>query len=147
LLTGNLTLSGAGVWIFKSAATLTTSAGSSVTGGDPCNIWWRLVSAASIIGANSTFEGNILAGTSINMQTGATLNGRTLAQAAVTLDHNTITGPTCLPALGPPSGGTTPGLPNTGLGKPAESFPWAIVASIVLPISAGVYLLRKRYPV
>src|ERR1700694_5276578 len=49
LLTGNLTLSGSGVWIFKSAATLTTSAGSSVTGGDPCNVWWRLVTEGTLV--------------------------------------------------------------------------------------------------
>src|SRR4030067_2510644 len=60
ILTGNLTLSGSGVWIFKSAATLTTSAGSSVTGGDPCNVWWRLVSSGTI-GTGTTFIGNILA--------------------------------------------------------------------------------------
>ena len=146
LLTGNLTLSGAGVWIFKSASTLTTSASSTVTGGDPCNVWWRLVSAGSIIGSNSTLAGNILSGTSIAMQTGATLNGRALSQAAITLDHNTITGPACVPALGPTSGGTTPGLPNTGLDKPAKNPPWAIVGSVVLTVSAGVYLLRSRYP-
>lgn len=96
LLTGNLTLSGSGVWIFKSAATLTTSAGSSVTGGDPCNVWWRLVSDADIF-PNSSIIGTILAGTSINMQNGASLDGRALAQAAVTLDANIISGPVCAP--------------------------------------------------
>lgn len=100
LLTGNLTLSGSGVWIFKSAATLTTSAGSSVTGGDPCNVWWRLVSDADIF-PNSSIVGNILAGTSINMQNGASLNGRALAQAAVTLDANLISGPVCAPVQVP----------------------------------------------
>lgn len=94
LLTGNLTLSGSGVWIFKSAATLTTSAGSSITGGDPCNVWWRLVSSADIF-SNSSMIGTIFAGTSINMQNGASLNGRALAQAAVTLNANTIFGPVC----------------------------------------------------
>jgi cell division septation protein DedD len=95
LLTGNLTLSGSGVWIFKSAATLTTSAGSSVTGGDPCNVWWRLVSSGTL-GTNTSFIGNILALTDINLQTGASLNGRALAQTGqVTLDSNTITGPIC----------------------------------------------------
>ncbi len=103
LLTGNLTLSGSGVWIFKSAATLTTSAGSSVTGGDPCNVWWRLVTAADIF-PNSSIIGNILAGTSINMQSGARLNGRALAQAAVTLAANAISSPTC----GASQGGTLP---------------------------------------
>jgi hypothetical protein len=145
LLTGNLTLSGSGVWIFKSAATLTTSAGSTVTGGDPCNIWWRLVSAGSIIGANSSFKGNILSGTSIAMQTGATLDGRALAQAAVTLDHNTITGPACVPSLGPTSGsGTTPGLPNTGLSKPAENNSGLIIGAIVLVASAATFFLRRK---
>jgi hypothetical protein len=95
ILTGNLTLTGStGVWIFKSAATLTTSADSSVTGGDPCNVWWRLVSAADLF-ARSSIVGNILAGTSINMRTNAVLNGRALAQAAVTLDQNTINVPIC----------------------------------------------------
>jgi hypothetical protein len=95
ILTGNLTLSGSGVWIFKSAATLTTSSNSSVTGGDPCNVWWRLVSSGTI-GTGTTFIGNILALTDIALQTGATLDGRALAQTGqVTLDSNIITGPIC----------------------------------------------------
>jgi hypothetical protein len=48
LLTKNLTLLGTGIWIFKSVATLTKSSGSSITGGDPCNLWWREVSSATI---------------------------------------------------------------------------------------------------
>jgi hypothetical protein len=88
LLTGNLTLSGSGVWIFKSAATLTTSSNSSVTGGDPCNVWWRLVSSGTL-GTGTTFIGNILALTDINLQTNASLNGRALAQTGqVTHGHS-----------------------------------------------------------
>ena len=98
LLTGNLTLSGSGVWIFKSAATLTTSSNSSVTGGDPCNVWWRLVSSGTL-GTGTTFIGNILALTDISLQTGASLNGRAMAQTGqVTLDSNIITGPICAAA-------------------------------------------------
>jgi hypothetical protein len=154
LLTGNLTLSGSGVWIFKSAATLTTSAGSSVTGGNPCNVWFRLVSAGSIIGANSTLIGNILSGTSIAMQTGASLNGRALAQAAVTLDHNTITGPACSGAGGASSssagtssssGLTTPGLPNTGLASKRQNDPWVGISFAFAVTFAAAYLLRKKY--
>jgi hypothetical protein len=96
ILTGNLTLEGAGVWIFKSASTLITSSGSSVTGGDPCNVWWRVVSSATLA-TNSTMIGNVLALTDIALQTGATLNGRVLAQTGqVTLDNNTISGPFCV---------------------------------------------------
>jgi hypothetical protein len=154
LITGNLTLSGSGVWIFKSAATLTTAAGSSVTGGDPCNVWFRLVSAGSIIGANSTLIGNILSGTSIAMQTGASLNGRALSQAAVTLDHNTITGPACTPGGGGSSsaatasssaGTNTPGLPNTGLASKRQNDPWIGIGFAFAGISVAAYLLRKKY--
>jgi len=94
LLTGNLTLEGTGVWIFKTPGTLTTSAGSAVTGVDPCNVWWRLGTAADLF-ENSSMIGTILAGTSINMRTGARLDGRAFAQAAVTLDQNVITGLIC----------------------------------------------------
>lgn len=145
LLTGNLTLSGAGVWIFKSASTLTTSAASTVTGGDPCNVWWRNVSAGAILGANSTIVGNILSGTSIAMQTGATLNGRALAQAAVTLDQNTITGPGCVPSLGPSATASTTGLPSTGLNKPDSSSAIAITTAGILLASLTAFLFRRKH--
>ncbi len=96
-LSGNLTLSGAGVWIFKSASTVITSPGSSVTGGDPCNVWWRVGSSATL-DTTTDFMGSILALTSISLNTGASLNGRALAQTgAVTMDDNDISlicGPT-----------------------------------------------------
>ena len=95
----NLTLVGSGVWIFRPDTTLTANAGSSVTGGEPCNVWWRLGSAADIF-TDASMIGNILAGTSINMQARASLNGRALARTGqVSLDTNTITAPIC--ALGP----------------------------------------------
>jgi hypothetical protein len=94
-LTGTLTLSGSGVWIFKSSSDFITSGTANVSGGDPCNVWWRVVSSATL-GTNTSLIGNILASTSITMATGATLNGRALAQTGeVSLDANTISGPTC----------------------------------------------------
>jgi hypothetical protein len=94
-LTGTLTLSGSGVWIFKSSSDLITSNTANVVGGDPCNVWWRVVSSATL-GTNTSLIGNILASTSITMATGATLNGRALAQTGqVSMDTNTLTGPTC----------------------------------------------------
>jgi len=90
IMTGNVVLS-PGVYIFKSAATLTVSANFSITSGDACDVWWRVATSADL-GVGSAVMGNILAGTSINMQTGASLQGRALAQAAVTLDSNTISG-------------------------------------------------------
>ena len=94
-ISGNLTLSGSGVWIFKSVSTLITASHSVVTGGDPCNVWWRVGSSATL-GTSSSIIGNIFALASITFNTSATLNGRALAQTgAVTLDTNTISAPVC----------------------------------------------------
>lgn len=96
-LSGNLTLTGSGVWIFKTVSTLITSTGSSVTGGDPCNVWWRIGSSTTLE-TTTSFIGTVISQTGENaMKTKATLNGRFLALsgATVTLDQNTISGPTC----------------------------------------------------
>jgi type VI secretion system secreted protein VgrG len=87
--------------------------------------------------------GNLLSGTSIAMQTGATLNGRLLAQAAVTLDQNTVTGPSCAPAA--TSTGTTTGLPNTGYAPVAKKTPWLGIGAVALTAAPALYLLRRKY--
>jgi hypothetical protein len=80
------------VWIFQIAGNLTMSAAMKITltgGAQAKNIFW--VTAGSVtIGTTSHFEGNILGQTGINMLTGATINGRMLAQTAVTLQMNTV---------------------------------------------------------
>jgi len=89
-------------WIFRMASTLITTPGVNATvnvinGGLACNVWWKVGSSATL-GSNTSFLGNILALTSISMGTGASLDGRALAQTgAVTLDTNHIFGPTCSP--------------------------------------------------
>ena len=94
-LSGTLTLTGSGVWIFRAGSTLTTSPNSNVVGGDPCDVWWQVGSSATL-GTNTVLTGNILAYASITLNTGATLNGGALAQTgAVTLDTNNVNGPTC----------------------------------------------------
>jgi len=45
------------------------------------------------IGTTAHFEGVILSKTMIAMNTGASANGRLLAQTAVTLDQSTVTQP------------------------------------------------------
>ncbi|MGI8330153.1 ice-binding family protein [Actinomadura scrupuli] len=101
-ITGPLTLDAHGdpnaVFIFKMAATLNTAAGSSVLlagGAQACNVFWQVGSSASL-GTTTSFQGNILALTSISVNTGATIVGRALARGgAVTLLSNIITAPTC----------------------------------------------------
>jgi hypothetical protein len=56
------------------------------------NIYWQ-TSGAVTLGTTSHFEGIILSQTGINMKTGATINGRMLAQTAVTLQMNAVTQP------------------------------------------------------
>jgi hypothetical protein len=110
-ITGNLTLNAQGnpnaIFIFKTASTLITASGSTVTltgGAQACNVFWQVGSSATL-GTGSSFAGTILAQASITATTNVTVNGRLLARTgAVTLDTNTITRPLC---QFPPPGTTT----------------------------------------
>ncbi len=158
ILTGNLTLTGtSGVWIFKSASTIITSPGSSVTGGDPCNVWWRAVSSVTL-DTTTNFIGNILASTQINMNTGATLNGRAFASTAkVGMQANTISGPVCT-ALSVPENNQRQGTINVvktvvndnGGTKVVSDFPLFVSGTPVVsgvtntfPAPAGVYFVTE----
>jgi ice-binding like protein len=159
-LTGTLTLSGGGVYIFKIGSTLVTASGARVSlinGAQPCDIFWQVGSSATIA-TSTTFVGNIMATASIQMQTGATLNGRALARtAAVTLDTNRIIQPSgCpggftasypVPGYVPPPVGNI--LPAT-LGVPSDllrEIPWLLVIGVGGAIGAtalGVSSARRR---
>jgi hypothetical protein len=83
------------IWIFQIEGTLTMSSGVNITlsgGAQAKNIFW-VASGAVTFGTTSHFEGNILGATGINLQTGASINGRMLAQTAVTLQMNTVVAP------------------------------------------------------
>ena len=56
------------------------------------NIFWQVAGAVTL-GTTAHFEGVVLAKTLIAVNTGATVNGRLLAQTAVTLQMNAITQP------------------------------------------------------
>ena len=96
-ITGTLTLSGSGVYIFKMGSTLVTAAGPGASkvvltnGASASNVFWQVGSSATL-GTYSHFKGNIIAKTSITSTTGATVDGRLIAlNGAVTLDTNHIT--------------------------------------------------------
>jgi hypothetical protein len=117
LATGKtLTLEGnpGALFVFQIGSGLTTGSGSSVSfinsmTGKPMtdpNIFWQVGSSATL-GTSTSFEGNILALTSITLDTSASITcGSALAQnGAVTLQGNTIS--SC-------GGGTTTTVPEPG---------------------------------
>ena len=83
------------VWIFQIAGNLTMSSAVNITltgGASASNIFWQVAGQATL-GTTSHFEGIILSMTGITFQTGASMDGRALAQTAVILDANAITAP------------------------------------------------------
>jgi Ice-binding-like len=131
-LTGTLTLNGGGVFIFKTASTLTTAAGANVAligGALPCNVFWQVGSSATLF-TNTTFVGNILALTSITLQNGAKVSGRVLARnGAVAMNTNTISNSSCAAAT---TSTTSPTASASG-GTAAPSAPIPTAASTQVP--------------
>ncbi|MBJ6119598.1 DUF3494 domain-containing protein [Pontibacter sp. BT310] len=100
---GDLTLDAQGdpnaVWIFQIASDFTTvgGAGGNIIlkgGAQAKNIFWQTGSSATI-GDGTSFKGNVLALTSITMNSGATATGRMLARngSVVMTNTNIITKP------------------------------------------------------
>ena len=95
-----------------------------INGAQECNVFWQVGSSATL-GTGSVFAGNILALTSITVNTGVTVHGRALARnAAVTLDTDTFTKPTC--ALAPTT--TTTAAATTTM-APATTTTAAVTAT------------------
>lgn len=116
-----------GVWVFQIGTDLTTASASAVrlvnpggNLGSDVGVFWVLGTSdtpglgSATLGTTTSFEGNILALTSITLNTGATIyNGRALARnGAVTLDTNVISD-ICPPESSSPNAG--PGF-SSGLG-------------------------------
>jgi hypothetical protein len=131
-LTGPVTLNAGGdasaVFIFQAGSTLTTASGSSVVlegGAQACNVYWQVGSSATL-GSTTSFVGTILALASVTLNSGASVNGRLLAQTgAVTLNDNIVTVPTCAATSGTTTttAATTPVVAVTTTTKPAGAAP------------------------
>lgn len=83
------------VFILQIAGTLTQASATRVTltgGVQARNVFWQSAGAVAI-GTTAHFEGTVLAKTNIAVKTGASVNGRLLAQTAVTLQKNAVTKP------------------------------------------------------
>jgi type VI secretion system secreted protein VgrG len=105
------------VFVFKIGSTLTTASSSAVlftNGGQGDSLFWQVGSSATL-GTSTAFAGNILALTSITLNTTASIDcGRALARnGAVTMDTNHVSIDTqgCETSSG--GGGTTVPEPST----------------------------------
>lgn len=97
LIPTDVTLSGGpnDVWIFEIAQDLVMSSATRITlagGALAKNIFWQVFGIVDI-GTTAHFEGIALVQTAITLKTGASANGRLLAQTAVNLDANTVVQP------------------------------------------------------
>ena len=97
LIPTDVTLTGSAtdVWIFQIAENLTMSSGARVrlSGGALAkNVFWQ-VSGLVDLGTTAHLEGAVLSSTSITLRTGASVNGRLLAQTAVNIDGSTVVEP------------------------------------------------------
>ncbi len=97
LIPTDVTLDGSAtdVWIFQIAQDLTISSAVNVflTGGAVArNVFWQVAGLVDI-GTTAHLEGVVLCQTSIALRTGASINGRLLAQTAVNIDGSAIVQP------------------------------------------------------
>ncbi len=142
-LTGTLTLDALGnpnaIFIFKIGSTLTTASGASVlviNGGSNCKVYWQVGSSATL-GSTTAFAGNILAFTSITLNSGASMSGRVLARnGAVTLAGNNVA--VCPPALTCPIITLSPDTLPTGVVGSAYSQTITASGSTALPYTFAV---------
>jgi len=99
LISTNVTLNGNtnDVWIFQISGDLTMANAAQIIlagGALPKNVFWQIGGGTGVtIGTTSHFEGVILAAKAITLNTGASGNGRILAQTAVTMISNTVIQP------------------------------------------------------
>ncbi|TDY00623.1 ice-binding family protein [Thiohalophilus thiocyanatoxydans] len=144
-LSGTLTLDGEGnanaAWVFQMPSTLITSPNSNVdviNTGSGAGLYWNVGSSATI-DVNTTFLGNILALSSISMNTTATDHcGRALADTgAVTLQQNSLSG-ICSDFLAG-SDGLSGGLDVTG--SQVDFLPFSPVTPTSVPEPGTLALL------
>ena len=147
-LTGAVTLDGGGnnnaYWVFQLPSTLITSSASFVklvNTGSGAGVYWNVGSSATL-GANSTFEGNLLATASITMNSGVNLScGRALAQTgAVTLIGDTVNAASCFGTVGAGSQGLGGGLSLFKPGGMPQILPYSAIPAIPEPATYAMLL-------
>lgn len=139
---GTITLDGAGTYIFRMDGALGTSANSIVTyinGASPCDVWW-IPTAATTLGANSTFVGTVIDASGITIGDTVAWEGRALAYGGtVSTVRDTINKPPCALAAYPSR--TLPAtVPYTGTGLIA---PWALISITLIIIFMALFTVYE----
>lgn len=83
------------VWIFQIAQDLAMASGARMVlagGALATNVFWQVAGLVDL-GTTAHAEGVILTQTSVTLRTGASINGRLLAQTAVNIDGSTVVAP------------------------------------------------------
>jgi hypothetical protein len=134
---GTLTLNGPGIFVFQVDSALTANVLSNVVGtANPCNVYWRVGSSATLNGV--TFSGNVIANASITIGAGSNVTGKAIAgtgaTGAVTMagsGGNTIGGCAVVAPPAPAEAGV-PALDYTGM---------AILAALLA--GAGLLVMNR----
>jgi len=136
---GTLTLNGPGIFVFQVDSALTANVLSNVVGtADPCNVYWRIGTSATLNGI--TFRGIVIADASITVGAGSNVTGKVIAgrgpTGAVTMagsGGNTIGG--CAAA-------SPAAIPEPGV--PALDFVGLTVLTILLG-GLGLFVMKSRF--
>jgi len=97
LIPADVTLTGGAtdVWIFQIAQDLTMASGTKIVLGGGAlskNVFWQVAGLVDL-GTTAHAEGVVLTQTSVTLRTGASINGRLLAQTAVNIDGSSVVEP------------------------------------------------------
>lgn len=134
---GGITLTGGGTYIFRITGALTTVTGSVVStasGASSCNVFWT-PTAATTLGANTTFLGTDIDAAGITIGSTVNWTGRALAfGGTVSTDVDTITVPTCAGASNTAGGNTDDALTAaSGAGESSAPYCPPLASSVVAP--------------
>lgn len=134
---GTITLTGAGTYIFRMDGALTSSANSVVSlasGASHCNVWWT-PTAATTLGANSTFVGTDISPAGIAIGSTVTWLGRALAfGGTVSTVSDTISVGSC----GLAGTSTSPTISED---KTVKNI---LIATLAIGLVGSIYLGRTR---
>src|SRR3989344_6126319 len=152
---GGITLSGNGTYIFRINGAFTTVANSVVTranGASANDVFWN-PTAATTLGANSTFIGTVIDDAGITIGSTITWRGRALAfGGTVSTDADTITVPTTLHVIKlvvNGNGGTavssdfTVHVKNAGVDVSGSPAAGAAAPGTTYALSAGTYVVSE----